>query len=197
MAKKEHLSVLAWPVWSVMFWMQMMNGIESMRHLVICQNNWRLPESMLFMDEYSLGMCLSWLHRTHSVSLLSGDNLLTFRPGNFFKHAIRLVTCRAARWEQRLTILLWTDCRPLCLLWLSLSCSHLAAVSSGLSWVSLLCYARLICSSRVSLWSGVSWVNLLCLARLSHMHTLRHTTWRCPPLHLYMSIARDKMQGAT
>ena len=41
------------------------------------------PGSMLFMDEYSLGICLSRLHCTHSVSLLSGGNVLTFKPGNF------------------------------------------------------------------------------------------------------------------
>ena len=66
------------------------------------------PGSMLFMDEYSLGICLSRLHRTHSVSLLSGGNVLTFKPGNFSKHVIHLETCRAARCEWKFTILVQT-----------------------------------------------------------------------------------------
>jgi len=48
----------------------------------------------------------------------------------------------------------------------TLSCSHLVAVSSGVSWVSLLCYARLTCSRWASLLSGVSWVSLLCCVSL-------------------------------
>ena len=49
----------------------------------------------------------------------------------------------------------------------TLSSSHLVAVYSGVSWVTLLCCARLISSRRASLWSGVSWVSLFCFARLT------------------------------
>ena len=35
------------------------------------------------------------MHITHSVSLLSGDTVLTFRAGNFSKYVIHLETCRA------------------------------------------------------------------------------------------------------
>ena len=34
---------------------------------------------------------------SHTLSLLSGDTVLTFTPGNFSKHVIHLETSRAAR----------------------------------------------------------------------------------------------------
>ena len=84
-------------------------------------------------------------------------------------------TCRAARWEWKLTSLARTDCCSLQILWLSLSCSHLA---SGVSWVtqSPVAQGSLVCSRQTSPWSGVSWVSLVCCTMQYTWQALQEAT---------------------
>ena len=55
------------------------------------------PGFILLAVEYTLGMCLSLLQRTHSV--LSGETIATVKPGNLSKQVMHLETLRDASLE--------------------------------------------------------------------------------------------------
>ena len=119
---------------------------------------------MLLPVEYTFGVCLSRLQRTHSV-----DPGWRCRPGNVSKHVLHLDTSSAAicAWNFRIlacTERCWRSGRCNCpsvpctrrSLWLSLSCCCLTSLSSAFSAASLSTWELLICCSLASLSSILS-----------------------------------------